>query len=213
MYYALSNSKKKIRPGKGVVGFCPNCHEELIPKCGSIMAWHWAHKADRECDVWAENEGPWHDGWKRLWPAKCVETQIVIDGIKHIADIMTPCGVVIELQHSYITAETIAERELFYQNMLWVFDLTEHVQHKRFWYTLKDNNLKLCGFKWLYHKKIIREIYKPIYLDVGDDNLIKVESFNTCNDGPLSGRGILVKKHDFVVEHTIEPKPKQETLF
>jgi hypothetical protein len=41
------------------------------------------------------------------------------------ADIVTASGVVVELQHSPISAETIAEREAFYGRMVWVFDARE----------------------------------------------------------------------------------------
>lgn len=46
------------------------------------------------------------------------------DNIKHIADIKNIDNVVIEVQHSYLSAENIAEREKFYDNMIWLLDGT-----------------------------------------------------------------------------------------
>lgn len=45
-------------------------------------------------------------------------------GEKHIADIRTNYGMVVEFQHSYITVEERVSRECFYKNMAWVVDGT-----------------------------------------------------------------------------------------
>jgi competence CoiA-like predicted nuclease len=41
---------------------------------------------------------------------------------KHIADVKTPNGLVVEFQHSAISAEEKLSRETFYKNMIWVVD-------------------------------------------------------------------------------------------
>lgn len=45
-------------------------------------------------------------------------------GEKHIADVCTKYGLVIEFQHSYICPEESLSRERFYKNMVWVVYVT-----------------------------------------------------------------------------------------
>ncbi len=45
-------------------------------------------------------------------------------GEKHIADVRTSHGLVIEFQHSHIDPEERTARENFYKNMVWVVDGT-----------------------------------------------------------------------------------------
>ncbi|MDX2074093.1 MAG: competence protein [Alphaproteobacteria bacterium] len=45
-------------------------------------------------------------------------------GEKHIADIRTKLGLVIEFQRSHLDPQELAKRESFYQNMVWVVDGT-----------------------------------------------------------------------------------------
>jgi hypothetical protein len=44
------------------------------------------------------------------------------DGEKHIADVMTESGMVIEFQHSHLRREEREARETFYEKMVWVVD-------------------------------------------------------------------------------------------
>ncbi len=107
----------------GATGTCPVCHREVIPKCGEIKTWHWAHKSLKDCDTWYEPESDWHFEWKKL--AGLENTEIVIrkpDGI-HRADIKID-GLVIELQHSPLPLHEVREREAFYGSMIWVLDGT-----------------------------------------------------------------------------------------
>jgi hypothetical protein len=77
----------------------------------------------RDCDTWAEKETDWHRAWNNF-PAECQEF-IQHDGQsgeKHIADVRTPHGLVIEFQHSHLDPLERAARERFYGNMVWVVD-------------------------------------------------------------------------------------------
>ena len=55
-----------------------------------------------------------------------VEWQEVVhfaeDGEKHVADVKTSTGLVIEFQHSAITKEEVLSRTAFYQKIIWVVD-------------------------------------------------------------------------------------------
>lgn len=118
---AESEPGVRIPAMPGAQGTCPICHAEVIPKCGEIKTWHWAHKSLSECDTWYEPESDWHFGWKKL--AGLENTEIVIKGPNgiHRADIKIN-GLVIELQHSPLSPKDVRERESFYGSMIWVID-------------------------------------------------------------------------------------------
>jgi len=86
-----------------------------------MVVHHWAHISGGDCDVWSESEGPWHKGWKEYFPMRCREV-VMGENSEHRADVRLDNGLVIELQHSTISAEMIAEREQFYGSMVWLFD-------------------------------------------------------------------------------------------
>lgn len=112
-------------PSSGINGHCPVCEREMIAKCGEIRVHHWAHRGKRVCDHWWETETEWHRSWKNKFEIGWHENiRHANDGEKHIADIRTPHDLVIEFQHSAISAEERAAREAFYGNMVWVVDGT-----------------------------------------------------------------------------------------
>jgi competence protein CoiA len=124
MKYALVNDQHQeaFPRGKGV---CRVCGGDVIAKCGSYRIHHWAHRGGRDCDSWAE-ETPWHRAWKNKFPAECQEF-IQHDGQsgeRHIADVRTNHGLVIEFQRSHLDPQERATRERFYGNMIWVVDGT-----------------------------------------------------------------------------------------
>lgn len=94
----------------------------MIAKCGSQIIWHWAHERSSHCDRWWETESEWHVSWKARFPEDWREV-VSIDsstGERHIADIKTPRGLVIELQNSTISEPEFRAREAFYKRMIWI---------------------------------------------------------------------------------------------
>lgn len=122
MKFALVNGDK-AEATKGAKGLCRHCGSELIAKCGEVKVHHWAHKGNRNCDPWWENETDWHRSWKGNFP---IEWQEVIhfdnSGEKHIADVKTQTGCVLEFQHSYLNPEERRSRNAFYPKIVWVVD-------------------------------------------------------------------------------------------
>ncbi|WP_341912613.1 CoiA-like domain protein [Polaromonas sp. YR568] len=113
--------RQKAHPG--LKGVCPGCALPAVPKCGEKLVWHWAHKG-RHCDPWWENETEWHRNWKAQFPEawqEVIQTDAVT-GEKHIADVRTANGMVIELQHSAMPADELRSREAFYKHMIWIVD-------------------------------------------------------------------------------------------
>jgi competence CoiA-like predicted nuclease len=158
MYAAADNTKIVASPGAS--GTCPGCGEPLIPKCGSIRTWHWAHKR-ADCDSWYEPEGEWHREWKSKYPAELVEVAFG----PHRADIATAKRV-IELQHSGISPETVAAREAFYatvrpHGMVWLIDGTQ--MQSRFVFEPKDGYLK---FHWKRCPAVWHLATRPLCIDM-----------------------------------------------
>ena len=122
MQYALVRGQRS-EPRKGGKGECPICLRPTVAKCGPRVMHHWAHASRRNCDPWWENETEWHRQWKGLFPEECREvSHTAADGEVHRADIKTPTGIVIEVQHSAMTDEERESREAFYQNLVWIVD-------------------------------------------------------------------------------------------
>ena len=118
MRYALVDGQK-LEAKKGIIGaVCPCCGNPVTPKCGSIKMHHWSHENKKDCDSWYEPMTEWHINWQNLFPENCRE---VIIGV-HRADVLYK-GCVFEFQHSPLSEEEIKDREAYYQNMMWVFDL------------------------------------------------------------------------------------------
>ncbi len=124
MKFALVNGgRQEAKPH--LSGNCPACGQVMIAKCGEIKIWHWAHKGPRNCDPWWENETAWHRAWKDQFPADWQEiVHHADDGERHIADVKTDHGWVIEFQRSPINPEERRSRDAFYLKLIWVVDGT-----------------------------------------------------------------------------------------
>lgn len=122
MLLAIDNYGNRISPIKGGKGKCQVCGNPVRAFCGDIYVHHWKHIAEFNCDPWKEHESEWHRSWKNEFPKKWQEVVIIKEDDKHIADIQTPNGLVLELQNSSISRFTILEREEFYENIYWLIN-------------------------------------------------------------------------------------------
>ena len=122
MKFALVNGEKQ-EAAKGAKGVCQICGSEVIARCGEVKINHWAHKGNRNCDPWWENETDWHRSWKGNFPQDWQE-KVHFDesGEKHIADVKTNSDWCIEFQHSYLNPEERRARNSFYRKLVWVVD-------------------------------------------------------------------------------------------
>ena len=118
MQFANDLKGKRIQATRGTYAHCPTCKGVVLAKCGSINVHHWAHQSRLECDAWSEPESPWHRSWKDAVPEDWREVAMG----PHRADIRTPEGLVVEIQHSSISPADVQAREAFYGNMLWLLD-------------------------------------------------------------------------------------------
>jgi hypothetical protein len=112
-------------------GKCLVCDADMIAKCGHLRVWHWAHKGILTCDSWWESETPWHRDWKNKFPKSWQEAIHRSEtGEKHIADVKTERGVVLEFQHSNLPRGERESRENFYKQMVWIVDGLRRVKDR-----------------------------------------------------------------------------------
>ena len=169
MKYALQ-VEERVEATLKSAGVCPCCGSEMIAKCGNRKVWHWAHKTKQSCDHWWENETQWHRAWKNQFP---VEWQEVVhfaeDGEKHVADVKTSTGLVIEFQHSSIKREEIEARTRFYKNIIWIVDTTHSYKRefKRFRANLSYEN-ETHDYSSDYDG-VWGSLKVPVFFDVGEN--------------------------------------------
>lgn len=166
MEYAIDKGERRIKAEPGLQGYCPICGSGVLARCGSINVWHWAHKNRKDCDPWSEPETEWHLAWKRFVIPEKVEVVIK----PHRADIVGMKGVVIELQHSPISADEITERECFYKKMVWVIDAASFAHN----FVLKRKGNRET-FRWKWPKRSWAAATCPLFLDFGNDKLFEIE--------------------------------------
>lgn len=185
--------------------FCPHCGNEVIPKCGAVKIWHWAHK-NSECIYKTEPEIEWHLQWK-TW-AKDHGFQIEVRSNNHIFDAFNPVTkTVFEFQHSPISQEELKNRSFNAVNsgylMNWIFDYrNKHIDLSDLEHQLKisPKNL-LIKLKWYNNNyaSILQNtvpIFGKIYLDVGTfwtgGDLFKIRSLR--KSGRLNCDFVLIEK-------------------
>lgn len=145
MQYAIVDGKRR-EAFAGGRGSCPTCNAEMIAKCGPRVIHHWSHKGSRNCDPWWENETDWHREWKSYFPEEWREiTHLSKDGEIHRADIKTPAGIVIEIQHSSMTDAERQARETFYGNIVWVLDGKGFEKNFHIFHMLPDPNSTIAS--------------------------------------------------------------------
>lgn len=130
MKFALVDGNR-AEASPGLQGVCPGCTRPMIAKCGEVKVHHWAHLGKRVCDPWWENETEWHRTWKAHFPIEWQE-QIhhAEDGEKHIADVKTEKGCVLEFQYSHLNPVERRSRNAFYKNLYWVVNGSRRPRYK-----------------------------------------------------------------------------------
>lgn len=83
---------------------------------------HWSHPPGIVDHRW-EPETEWHRKWKDFFPKECQEVcHRPENGERHLADVKTAHGQVLEFQHSAIPEEERSSLEAIYGLMCWVVD-------------------------------------------------------------------------------------------
>jgi competence protein CoiA len=193
MLYAYSDTGEKVRATPSRTAICPECGGKVIAKCGSINIWHWAHRSFVACDPWCEGETEWHLYWKSLFPKEYVEVPVVVSGVRHRADVKTPNGIIIEFQHSSLSVLDIRAREMFYQNMIWVFDVRVPYVDDRL--LLRDKG-SYTTFRWMHPRKSLAYTRCQSFWDIGSNKLFEIKKMYL--DEYFGGWGTFITKENFL---------------
>ena len=189
MLYAIKNEERILASPKNKAE-CLLCHKPMIAKCGDINIWHWAHESMIDCDNFSEGETKWHLDWKNKFNKDDVEKNIIKNNVCHRADIFIK-NTVVELQNSTISTEDIYKREIFYGNMIWIFNAEKFINN--FQLRQKDSYF---SFRWKHPRKSIWYCKKPIYFDMGDGIIFHVKKIH--HNIPCGGWGIPIHINFFV---------------
>lgn len=218
MLFATVNGEK-AEATPTTTGTCPVCERPVFSKCGEINVWHWAHQKDEGCDSWYEPETEWHKNWKLAFGKDNCEIVISKEGTRHIADIFTKEGVVIELQNSPIQKPIIRKRENFYgERMIWVIngkpfkkkfsyqrthsflldeDEEYYQRYNPFAKRHSDSRKDEYNFQWSWCRRTWADVKRHVFIDFGDENLFWAKE----GMGTSSGIGKLIRKEKFIKKY------------
>ncbi|MCY4584007.1 MAG: competence protein CoiA family protein [Chloroflexi bacterium] len=211
MKFALVAGKKS-EPSPRSRALCAHCSSEMIAKCGRVKVWHWAHKSRVNCDAWWENESEWHRNWKIQFPEEWQEVSHLdpVTGERHIADVKTDSGLVVEFQRSPIAHEELQSRESFYGNMIWIVDGDRGSLDKSYFDMGLTRPLSfeplVYGVAWWSQSRLFSNwsaSQVPVFLDFGEDCLWRIHSFDNKTK---SGYVVPIYK-EWLVANCIQGKP------
>jgi hypothetical protein len=122
----------------------------------------------------------------------------------HRADVKSPTGLVIEFQHSPLSADEIRERENHYGNMLWVFDAVDAYNTERLDLRKRRSPVEGLGnlrdnyrtFRWKHPRRSLLHCARPVYLDLGTGGLLELKKLYP--EAPYGGWGYLRTTDEFL---------------
>jgi competence protein CoiA len=208
MKFALANGERQ-QAQPNLSGDCPGCGGPMVARCGEVRVHHWAHKGRRYCDPWWEPETEWHRNWKNRFPESWQEiVHHAEDGERHIADVKTDAGWVVEFQHSYIKPVERRSREAFYKQLVWVVDglrrKRDGPQFQKAWEEGRPVGRTLVRRAFSDECRLLREWAgspAPVFFDFGVENLGWLRALRS--DGPVY---ILpFPRSQFIESHLVAP--------
>jgi hypothetical protein len=182
----------------------------MLGKCGPLVVHHWAHQPGADCDPWAEGETDWHLGWKAdfLAAGAALEQTIERAGKRHRADVVTPAGLVVEIQRRTLDERALHARERFYRRMIWILDGT--ALDERFhrgnetghgarppWGAGEPEHgiwIKQGAHRWVLHAR-------PLFVDLGDGTVAHVRGLDLVDAAGgkrVIGGGHTMRRADLV---------------
>jgi hypothetical protein len=171
----VEGERREAEPGLSAT--CVGCGKATVAKCGELRVWHWAHRSARTCDHWWEPETEWHRVWKNNFPTEWQEVVgTAASGERHIADVRTEQGLVLEFQHSFLSEEERRAREAFYKKMVWVVDGRRRQRDRKKFLSELDDGITInrepaiLSVLWT-EGALLRDWAKsrvPVYFDLGE---------------------------------------------
>lgn len=215
MKYALvDGQRQEAQPD--CLGICPACNSSMVARCGDVRVHHWAHSGRRECDDWYEGETEWHRNWKDQFPANWQEVvHPAENGERHIADVKTDQGWVLEFQHSKIHSDERKAREAFYQKLVWVVDGARRKRDRsQFFKVLEDRmpvvkELSLFSIPFSDEYALLRDwtgSNAPVLFDFSGSD--KPDPYLWCFIKVVNGMAYVgpLSREDFIKYHSPEAK-------
>lgn len=162
--------------------FCPECGEKLVLRKGDIRRHHFAHHSHTNCtDTWHYDMSAWHIAWQDRFPQEQQEIIKNVDGNKHRADVLIEkAKIVLEFQHSALSAEEFVERNAFYNGLgykvIWIFDVADVYEKGAI------ENIRSNIYKWTRPKRTFNlfdenvgdvEIYLQLENKAEDNELLQ----------------------------------------
>lgn len=197
----------RLEAAPGISAACQACGSPVIAKCGEIRIWHWAHQTKQGCDAWWENEGEWHRAWKNRFSISWQEIVHSDErGTKHIADVRTDRGWVIEFQHSHISPDERRSRSAFYKRLVWVVDATRRKTDSSQFAKALETGSPVAGNHYI--RRVLTDKCRllsewrgsaaPVFFDFGDEQtlwwFIAKEPEGTAYVG-LTHRAAFIESH------------------
>jgi len=199
MLIGLNEKSERIRATKNAAAVCPECKESLIPKCGDIKIWHWAHKHESNCWYSAHPMTLFHLAWQDLALKQGYDVEVNFKDdsgkIIHRADILTKDNRIIEIQHSDISSKEMIQRSEFYKSKQlpvdWIIDDNKRYKEKNFCLTSCLHPTTKQIQPQIFNKKIPRK-----YSCLFDDEKTKygkvIMDFGGLSSDPLTHKLFLI---------------------
>ena len=173
--------------------FCPYCEAPMSQRRGQINIPHFAHMKGCLCtDSWKYEEmSDWHLSWQNCFPLENQEVAVIKSFGRHRADVLIN-NMVIEFQHSPISAEEFRERNEFYTacgyRVVWLFDAREAYQSN-----LNVDEYDESIYRWKYSPKMLTgfdlygkvQVYFHLCDEMTEENGLVIR-LTWCSDGNLS---------------------------
>ena len=210
LYALVDGQPQRVLEGGPRRASCAECGADMRARAGAVRIWHWAHLVrNPHCEAARETE--WHLAWKVLG---LDGTQEVTVGRRR-ADVLAPGGFAVEFQASALTADEVRAREDDWAaqgGMVWVFkadsafrDRLPRIRVERSLAAFRDELVKpenwaTLNITWSYAPERVRAARAPVFLDVGEDELLFIGAWR--DERPLSGYGWRVPK-DWVVDDVL----------
>lgn len=182
MLYAISTTGELIRPSLQEDHATDPYSGQIARGVYTEGQRHWRLQ-EGNYDGWAFPDGVWNLEWKLKFPKTLVEISVQGNTEKHVADVRTNTGLVLNFQARSLDEKQLKQREVFFGQMLWIFkadgwDL-ELMQNPTRYKTTEGRDKKLptsdaygwIKFKSRHSKSVYKACKMPVFLDFGDDSL------------------------------------------
>ena len=192
---------------------CRCCSSQLQAVLQTDKVKHFRHVSIDECvSSTSDNLLLWHILWQSTVTVENREYIIERNYKRHRADIYIPeKNYVIEIQHSHIDPDKIKEREIFYENIIWIIDGTSEINIEKLCdkctkisdlcdkclLSIKKDKVKTSEVLFEGKNFYILSMSKKFFLNMKEEVFIHCDGFICKFVAKLKGHNILCEKIEF----------------